>query len=106
MRSAVNSSGPAVSAVDVRKTFDGGLVRALNGVSLDVAPGAFVAITGPSGCGQSTRLPFIAGLDTPASGTLPLPPLGRVAPPGAPPSGVSYTDDPLKAICETLALPC
>jgi putative ABC transport system ATP-binding protein len=59
-----------VSAVDVHKTFDGGIVRALNGVSLDVAHGAFVAITGPSGCGKSTLLHLIAALDRPTSGAI------------------------------------
>ncbi|MFY8268648.1 MAG: ATP-binding cassette domain-containing protein, partial [Terrimicrobiaceae bacterium] len=37
-------------------------VRALDGVSLTLAPGDFATITGPSGCGKSTLLKVIAGI--------------------------------------------
>lgn len=53
---------------DLVKTFEGGLVRALNGVSLEVSEGQFVAIMGPSGCGKSTLLYILGGLDEPTSG--------------------------------------
>jgi putative ABC transport system ATP-binding protein len=45
-----------------------GLVRALDGISLEVEPGSSLAITGPSGCGKSTLLGLIGGLEAPTAG--------------------------------------
>src|SRR2546430_11106770 len=42
--------------------------RALERVSLQIAPGEFVAIMGPSGCGKSTLLNVLGLLDSPSSG--------------------------------------
>jgi putative ABC transport system ATP-binding protein len=46
------------------------LVRAVDGVDLEVAAGETVAIMGPSGCGKSTLLHLLGGLDRPSEGTL------------------------------------
>jgi putative ABC transport system ATP-binding protein len=45
-----------------------GLVRAVDGVDLDVASGETVAVMGPSGCGKSTLLHLLGGLDRPSAG--------------------------------------
>ena len=48
----------------------GGVVRALNPVSLAIEGGTSVAVMGPSGCGKSTLLGLLAGLALPTSGTV------------------------------------
>jgi ABC-2 type transport system ATP-binding protein len=42
----------------------------------------------------------------PSSLTVPIAPIDRIPPPGTPPSGASYTQDPVGAICSALKLPC
>ncbi len=62
---------PVLSLRDVVRTYDMGadVVRALNGVSLDVARNEYVAIMGPSGSGKSTLMNIIGCLDVPTSGS-------------------------------------
>jgi ABC-type lipoprotein export system ATPase subunit len=55
---------------NVTKHFEGGLIKALNGVSLEVERGGIVSIMGPSGCGKSTLLSLIGGLDVPTGGEI------------------------------------
>ena len=61
---------PLVRARGVRKEYGRGegLVRAVDGVDLDVHAGETVAIMGPSGCGKSTLLHLLGGLDRPSDG--------------------------------------
>jgi putative ABC transport system ATP-binding protein len=59
-----------LSARDVHKEYGraAGLVRAVDGVDLDVPRGETLAVMGPSGCGKSTLLHVLGGLDRPSSG--------------------------------------
>ena len=66
----MNEPIPAIRIRRLVKTFDEGLIRALNGIDMAVMPGEFVAIVGPSGCGKSTLLHLIAALDRPDEGTI------------------------------------
>jgi putative ABC transport system ATP-binding protein len=70
MSDAGVATRPVIEAHEVKKVYDDGMIRALDGVDLTVANGEFVAITGPSGCGKSTLLHLFAALDRPTSGTI------------------------------------
>ena len=51
-----------VTLSGLTKTYTGG-VKAVDGLSLDIADGEFLVLVGPSGCGKSTALKMIAGLE-------------------------------------------
>ena len=59
-----------ISVVGVRRSFEGGRVQALRGVSFEVDAAEFVALTGASGSGKSTLLNLIGGLDRADEGTV------------------------------------
>ncbi len=61
---------PVVSIRNLSKVYQQGdiQVTALNGVSLDIGAGEFLALMGPSGSGTSTLLHIIAGVDRPTGG--------------------------------------
>jgi ABC-type lipoprotein export system ATPase subunit len=62
--------GPVLRAHGLEKEYGqgAGLVRALDGVDLEVASGETLAVMGPSGCGKSTLLHLLGGLERPSAG--------------------------------------
>ena len=63
---------PQIAARDLVKTYQlgGSVIGALQGVSVEVPRGEYLAVTGPSGSGKSTFMHLIGALDTPTSGSL------------------------------------
>jgi NitT/TauT family transport system ATP-binding protein len=69
---SVTKAPAAVTLSGVSKVYGKGsrAVRALDDVSLTVAPGEFTCLIGASGCGKSTLLSLVAGLEKPTTGTV------------------------------------
>ncbi|MCA0335732.1 MAG: ABC transporter ATP-binding protein [Actinobacteria bacterium] len=65
----VTGPGVAVELTELTRVYAGG-VRALDGLTLHMAPGEFIALLGPSGCGKTTALRCLAGLEDPDSGSV------------------------------------
>lgn len=59
-----------VSIRGLKKFYDNGETKALNGINLDIEEGEFVSIIGPSGSGKSTLLNMIGALDSPDRGSI------------------------------------
>jgi spermidine/putrescine ABC transporter ATP-binding subunit len=64
----MDGSGAAVAVAQVTKRYDG--TTAVDGLSLSVEPGEFLALLGPSGCGKTTLLRLIAGFIAPDTGMI------------------------------------
>jgi putative ABC transport system ATP-binding protein len=72
---AIAPNLPATHAIEARQlvreyVMGAELIRAVDGIDLDIATSDFVALLGPSGSGKSTLLHLLAGMDHATSGTL------------------------------------
>src|SRR6266849_4031038 len=66
----MTAAPPLIAFAHVGKSFDGGRVRAVDGVSIEVAEGEFLAIVGGSGSGKTTLLRLANRLINADSGTI------------------------------------
>jgi NitT/TauT family transport system ATP-binding protein len=68
---SVSQAAPAIELHGVYKRFptpSGQVYTALRNLNLTIAPGEFCAVVGPTGCGKSTTLTLVSGLERPSAG--------------------------------------
>lgn len=64
------NNGNIIEMQGLKKSYDKGKIKALNGIDLKIKKGEFVSIIGPSGSGKSTLLNMIGALDTAGEGSI------------------------------------
>ena len=66
----MNTRDIVIRALDVKRVYQQGdeVIKALDGVTLDIYRGEYLSIMGPSGSGKSTLFNMIGGIDSPTSG--------------------------------------
>ena len=87
-----NNAGLVVAGLDIRKIFRNGehVVTALDGISLQIAPGTLSALVGPDGAGKTTLMRLLSGLLILDGGTLDVLGIDVTADPQAIQSRISY----------------
>jgi NitT/TauT family transport system ATP-binding protein len=100
---------PAIELTGVSKTFAttaGELVHALDDASLVIDPGEFITVVGASGCGKTTLLRLIAGLERATSGTIAMNGAPQVGP--SEQAGIVFQDPtllPWRTVLQNVLLP-
>ncbi len=100
---------PAIELTGISKTFvtaSGELVHALDDTSLVINPGEFITVVGASGCGKTTLLRLIAGLERCSSGTIAINGARQVGP--SEQAGIVFQDPtllPWRTVLQNVLLP-
>ncbi len=103
----IQSDVPAIVLENVTKRFrtpKGGIFTALRDFDLTIAPGEFCAVVGPTGCGKSTTLTLVSGLERPSAGSVTV--AGRAVSGITPGVGFMFQQDavfPWKSVLDNVA---